>query len=120
MSGDSTYGLNTGIHERVDTDAGGNPIPETARQLLAKIDDDEFWFPGKRYGFMGGRPKALLGTKRAVIAKMAMAMKATDEATTWEFVVARDPRAAINPKIGKPDTKKISYDVLRTLRTATL
>ena len=71
--------------------------------------------PGKRYGFTGGRPKALLETKRAVIATKAMAMKATDEATTCEFIVARDPRAAIIPKIGRLVTKRAIYDILKTL-----
>ena len=64
---------------------------------------------------MGGRPKALLETKRAVIAKKTMAMKPTDAATTLEFVVTRDPRAAIIPKIGRFVTKEAIYDILKAL-----
>ena len=113
--GGKTYGLNAWIHTRVKKAGGGNPSPEAIGQLLAKIDDDEAWFPGRRYGSMGGRPKALSETNRGVIARSAMAMKENDEEPTWESVLAHNPRAAINPQTGELVTKKSIYDILKTL-----
>ena len=75
MGGDSTYGLNTWIHGRGEKAAGRDPAPEAIRKLLAKIDENGSWCPGKRDAFMSGRPKALSETNRAVIAKSAMTAK---------------------------------------------
>ena len=95
--GGKTHGLNTWIHTRVKKAGGGNPSPEAIGQLLAKMDEDKTWFPGKRYGSLGGRHKTLSEANRAVIARSAMAMKGNDEEPTYRSVLTRNPRAAINP-----------------------
>ena len=113
--GEKTYGRNTWIQTRVKKAGGGNPSPEAIGQLLSKMDEDKTWFPGKRYGSLGGRSKALSGANRAVIARSAMAMKENEEEPTYPSVLARNPRAAINPSTGKAITKKALYDILTTL-----
>ena len=66
---DTTHGRNTWIASKVSVieapDRGKgegkgkgslHPSEQAIGKLIAKIDEDAEWFPGKRYGSLGGRP----------------------------------------------------------------
>ena len=44
---EGVYGMYSWISERVTKVGGGAPTTNSVKDLLAKIDEDEEWFPGK-------------------------------------------------------------------------
>ena len=50
--GQTTYGKAKWISDRVPVQGRGqkHPSPEAIGQLIKKMTDDDFWFPGKVYG----------------------------------------------------------------------
>ena len=83
---DTTHGRNTWIASKVSVieapDRGKgegkgkgslHPSEQAIGKLIAKIDEDAEWFPGKRYGSLGGRPSVLSETSRTMFARSAMA-----------------------------------------------
>ena len=49
-----------------------HPSEQAIGKLITKMEEDAEWFPGKRYGSMGGRPSVLSETNKAVIARPNM------------------------------------------------
>ena len=60
-----TFGMNTWIAEKLTKIGGGRPTSAAVNQLLAKIDNDEDWYPGKQYGEKRGRKRDLRGAAPA-------------------------------------------------------
>ena len=79
-----------------------HPSEKAIGQLITKMEEDAEWFPGKRYGSLGGRPSVLSETNKAVIARSAMALKQRGVPPTGPFVLAQCPAAARNPNTGEP------------------
>ena len=71
-----TLGMNTWIAEKLTKIRGGRPTSAAVNRLLAKIDNDEDWYPGKQYGEKRGRKRVLRGTKALAIARCAQSKKA--------------------------------------------
>ena len=70
------FGVNTWIAERLTKIGGGRPTSAAVSQLLAKIDNDEDWYPGKQYGEKRGRKRVLRGPKALAVARCAQSKKA--------------------------------------------
>ena len=62
-------------HLKTSGTPGGNPEPQSVRELLAKIDGDADWFPGKSHGASNGPAPALNAAKRRCIAQSAMSIE---------------------------------------------
>jgi hypothetical protein len=109
------YGLLTFVCERVTKVGarGGNPSPEAIRQMYERVDDDPDWYPGKRTQEKYGPKPILHGAKRLAVARNAMATKQRGHEPTYARSVADCPDATLNPKTGKPVSKKRVYDVFR-------
>ena len=76
----TTYGRNTWIAKLVevvteDKRRKQHPTEQAVGQLIAKIEDDPKWFPGKVYGSLGGAPEQIPSLNKATIARSAMALK---------------------------------------------
>jgi len=69
-TGAKAHGLQVLIATKVTKVGGGRPEAEVVRRLLARIDDDPDWYPGKTYGGKVGWAKALSGTATANIARL--------------------------------------------------
>ena len=113
LHGESTYGMCKWIAARVFTVGNPPKHPSIAavQQFLDKVIEDPEWHPGKMYGKPAGRPCALTGLKKAVIARTAMALKSAGLEPTYPLVLAQCPLAGINPGTGETVGKKRSYDV---------
>ena len=94
---------------------GGHPTAQAIGQFYVKLDGDPDWFPGKRCGSMGGRPKALSAAQRGSIARSAMALKARGQEPTAASVIAQCPRASLNAATQAPVDKRVVRDVMRSL-----
>ena len=113
LHGESTYGMCKWIAARVFTVGNPPKHPSIAavQQFLDKVIEDPEWHPGKIYGKPAGRPCALTGLKKAVIARSAMALKSAGLEPTYPLVLAQCPLAGINPGTGETVGKKRIYDV---------
>ena len=96
-TGAKAHGLPVLIATKVTKVGGGRPEAEVVRRLLARIDDDPDWHPGKTYGGKVGRAKALSGTATANIARSAMSLKEAGREPTYRRVVSSCPKAVLNP-----------------------
>ena len=103
---DSVYGLNAWVAKRLKKAGGGRPTRQAIGQLFQKMDDDNKWFPGKLYGSPGGRPSAISGANKSVIARSAMAIAQQNEEPTYSVIVARNPKATLNPATGKKERQR--------------
>ena len=70
------YGMHAWIAERLTKVGGGRPTGASVKELLAKIDNDENWYPGKQNGEKRGRKRVLRGAKALAIARCAQSKKA--------------------------------------------
>ena len=111
---DSEYGLCTYVASKIVKKGGGHPTDAAVRKLFEKMDGDADWYPGKTYGSAGGRPCAISGTNKAVIARSIMALKESGAEPTYGLAIAQCPNAAVNPDTGAPVTKKRIYDIMRS------
>ena len=59
VEGLGTYGMYAWIAEELTKAGGGAPTTQPVKELLAKIDEDGEWFPGKQYGAKRGRKRQL-------------------------------------------------------------
>jgi len=109
------HGLNERVAKKVRKVGGGHPTARAIGLFYAKVDDDLEWFPGKRCGSMGGRPKALTAAQRNAIARSAMALKARGQEPTAASVIAQCPLASLNAATHAPVDKRAVYDVMRSL-----
>ena len=71
-----TFGMKMWIAERLTKIGGGRPTSAAVKELLAKIDSDEDWYPGKQYGEKRGRKRVLRGAKALAVARCAQSKKA--------------------------------------------
>ena len=111
--GERTYGLLDFVATRVKKQGGGSPSASAISQLFEKMDNDRAWFPGKSYGASGGMPPALTGQAKGAIARAAMALKREGLEPTFSLVVAKCPKASLNPTTGATVDKKRIYDTMR-------
>ena len=88
-----------------------HPSEQAIGKLITKMEEGAEWFPGKRYGSMGGRPSVLSETNKAIIARSAMALKQRGIPPTGPLVLAQCPAAARNPNTGEPVAFQRLYDV---------
>ena len=58
-TGAKAHGLQVLIATKVTKVGGGRPEAEVVRRLLARIDDDPDWYPGKTYGGKVGRARSV-------------------------------------------------------------
>ena len=112
-AGAKKHGLHKKIAEKLTLSGGGHPQRNAVRKLLAKVDADDGWYPGKSYQESFGPAPVLSGPNRQAIAKSAMNLKKNGSEPTFRLVVARCPRASINPNTSKTVDKKRIYDVMR-------
>ena len=84
-------------------------------KLLAKMDEDSDWFPGKLYGEPRGRKRVLVGVKATAVAASAKAQKTAGQEPTYASVLAACPEATRNPQTGQAVSKKAIYTVFREL-----
>lgn len=111
--GEKTYGLLSYVASRVEKKGGGNPSVSAISQLLAKMDDDHGWFPGRLYGQIGGRPSAISKTNKALIARSMMTYKENGGEPTYSMALAQCPAASKNPHTNRPVGAKRIYDIMR-------
>ena len=102
----TTYGRNTwikGLVEVVTEDKRKKEHPgeQAIGKLLAKIEDDPDWFPGKVYGSLGGAPAQIPIWNKATVARSAMAAKRGGTEPTYPNILARNKNAALNPVTGE-------------------
>ena len=93
-----------------------HPSDEAIRLLRATFDEDPHWYPGKGEA-TGGKPgpKVVFSEqKKIAISKAAMAMKAEGHEPTAAAVIARCPKASLNPNTGKAFDEKLILEVFRT------
>ena len=110
---DGKYGMNSWIAERVAKVGGGAPTNQSVKELLAKIDEDEDWFPGKQYGAKRGRKRVLTGAKALAIVNCAMAKRKKGGDPTYGHICGNCPDAVKNPETGKPVDKRAVYTVFK-------
>ena len=110
---DCAQGMLAFIASRLTKVNGSSVSTSAVHQLLARIDGDEVWFPGKIYRTRSGPQRALSGTSRALIATSAMALKSRGGEPTYRTTLASCPSAALNPATGRPVDKKRIYAVFR-------
>ena len=70
--GNGEHGLLKFVQENTSKPDGTQPHPDTLQLLFKRIDTDDEWYPGK-ISDTGGRPRAMLGTNEAVLARSLMA-----------------------------------------------
>jgi hypothetical protein len=78
------------------------PTEQAIGQLLAKMESDPHWFPGKKYGSKAGAKAQIPNVNKAVVARSAMSLKKSGVEPTYANVLARNPNAAKNPSTGEP------------------
>ena len=110
---ESAHGMHKFVVERVRKIDGTCLSGSAVHQLLARIDADPEWFPGKIYRERSGPQPVLHGLKRAILARSAMAQKRRGGEPTYRAVVANCPAAVLNPATDQPVGKKRVYDVFR-------
>ena len=98
----TAHGRNTWISNLVcvvteDGRKKTHPTEQAIGQLLAKIEHDDKWFPGKVYGERTGRPVQIPSRNKAAIARCAMAIKSDGREPTFANVISRSEKASINP-----------------------
>ena len=111
---DSLWGMEKFVAERVEKIDGSTVSPSSVHKLLARMDSDKAWFPGKVYRERNGPMPALTGQARAAIARSAMAHKGRGGEPTYRAAVACCPAATRNPQTGAPVDKKRVYSVFRS------
>ena len=89
------------------------PSANAIGQFFDRVDADVHWYPGKANYEDCGAPAAMSGQQRATLARCAMSMKEKGEEPTYGTVVAKCPKAALNPKTGEPFSKSTVYAVFR-------
>ena len=104
---ESGYGRNTwikGLVEVVTKDKRrkAHPTEQAIGKLIAKIEADPSWFPGKVYGSLGGAPQQIPSLNKATVARSAMAWKKSGGEPTYPSTIARNKKAALNPVTGEP------------------
>ena len=104
---ESDYGRNTwikGLVEAVTKDKRrkARPTEEAIGKLIAKIEADPSWFPGKVHGSLGGAPQQIPRLNKATVARSAMAWKKSGGEPTYPSTIARNEKAALNPVTGAP------------------
>ena len=85
-----------------------HPSEQAIGKLLAKIEHDPQWFPGKLYGSKGGAPTQIPNSNKATLARSAMSTKEKGTEPTYPNMLARNKNAAINPATGN----QISQDTM--------
>ena len=114
----SSYGMLPFIASRLCKMADGKPTGEppskqAVEQLFEKIDADQEWFPGKHSDATRGPKRVLVGCKVTGIVSACKRIKAEGDDATYSEVVARAPKATLNPKTNEPVDKKLVYRVFR-------
>ena len=104
---DTVHGRNTwikGLVEVVTEDKRKkkHPTEQAIGQLLAKVESDPHWFPGKSYGSKAGAKERIPSMNKATIARSAMSLKKSGVEPTYSSVLARNPKAATNPVTDQP------------------
>ena len=104
------------IAEEVFMIGGGHPSRESIRKLRDKFASDPQWYPGKEQGgaSAAGRPKVISGSQQHAIAKCAMHLKAKGLEPSVSSVMARCPKATVNPTTDQPYTSKVITAVFKT------
>ena len=123
MHPSTTYGRNTWIKNLVtvvtkDQRKKEHPGEQAIGKLIAKMEEDSDWFPGKLYGSLGGAPQQIPSLNKATVARSAMAQKKGGNEPTYPSTIARNKNAALNPATGEvfsPDTmsrifQELCYD----------
>ena len=110
---ESKYGLLSWIAARVEKVGGGHPTVNSVKDMLANMDADDDWFPGKIHGKRRGRKRVLRGPKAAAVARSAKALKLRGGDPTYAQVLAACPAAVINPDTGLPVDKRAVYRCFR-------
>ena len=88
-----------------------SPGRDAVRKLLAKVEKDPDWFPGKSYQESFGPKKLLTPQKRKAIAISMMTQKDKyNNEPSREMAVGRCPNATQNPETDQPFTKKYILD----------
>ena len=103
----TVHGRNTWIKDLVevvteDKRKKTHPTEQAIGRLLAKMESDPEWFPGKHDGSKLGAKAQIPNSNKAVIARSAMALKKTGMEPTYSNVLARNPNAALNPRTEEP------------------
>ena len=107
------YGMHTWIADMLVKVGGGKPTNVSVKDLLAKIDADDEWFPGKQYGEKRGRKRVLTGEKALAVERSANACKANGGDPTYGHICATCADEVINPHTGKPVDKRAVYTVFK-------
>ena len=107
MKPNYTYGRNTWIKDLVEVVTEDkrkkiHPTEQAIGKLLAKMESDPEWFPGKQYGSKAGAKEQIPNSNKAAIARSAMALKRNGGEPTYASVLARNPNAAKNPCTQEP------------------
>ena len=109
----SKYGMHTWIADRLHKVGGGKPTNVAVKDLLAKMDKDDGWHPGKLYGEKRGRKRVLSGERARTVERSAKACKASGGDPTYGHICATCADDVINPKTGKPVDKRAVYTVFK-------
>ena len=109
----SSYGMLPFICSKVTKVDGGHPSVPAMLQFFERVDADDAWFPGKLGRGKFGPDPIFNGTKRAIVARSAMAMKARGEESTYPALLAANPLALKNTDTGEMASKFTVYDILR-------
>ena len=104
---DTAHGRNTWIKDLVevvteDKRRKQHPTEQAIGKLLAKMESDPDWFPGKHYGSKPGAKAQIPNINKAVVARSAMTLKKNGTEPTYSNVLARNPNAARNPVTDEP------------------
>ena len=93
------------LRHRRRSDQGGRRTPQQAAvaELAAKVAKDDQWYLGKfsASAKKRGPKKNFTRAKQLQVAKSAMALKRSGAEVSVCSVLARAPKAAINPKTGQ-------------------
>ena len=98
----------------VDKIGGGHPHGYAIKELCQKIDMDTAWYPGKVYGDVGGRPKALSRKQVRSLKRTAEQMKQDDMGARYSMACSRNPAAVRKPRTGDLVGQQVAYRVCRT------
>ena len=107
------YGMHTWIADRLLKVGGGKPTNVAVKDLLAKMDADEGWYPGKQYGEKRGRKRVLTGDKALTVERSAKECKANGGDPTYAHVCSTCSDAVVNPQTGRPVDKRAVYVVFK-------
>ena len=110
---DSEHGMYAYIAAKLTKIGGGRPRGEAVQRLLAQVDNDPEWFPGKSRQEKHGPASAITPTNQALVARSAMTMAAKGQDPTYSTLVARSPKALMNPNTQLPVNKKRVYAIMR-------